>query len=338
MPDNLAPSDLGKPFEQKPDQQTKDAFSNEIRDAAALLEFAVAQGRSLDPTLIPRIKQSQGYLAEGAPWPSDKDRSDFESAYRDLAQAMQPVTAASLRATEYLPWKGSPANHFSRRLYFVVFLCAAAIVAAQLLPANRYPNLHNAVVLLVPFIYGLVGALTYLLRSAQSYIADRSFDLYRRPEYYNRMVLGFLAGGIVKLFPGQASTGTDALSFLVGYNTDYLFQLIERLAQAIFPKDAKQAAVIPSLSGLSLVKDTLTPSEAGNATVTLSGKAPSGGVTISLSADPGLTLAAASVKIPEGSTSAPFTFKVDPGQVAGTKLHIVAKQDGNSVTAAVTIA
>src|SRR5260370_33714948 len=165
MPDNLAPSDLGKPSEQKPDQQTKDAFSNEIRDAAALLEFAVAQGRSLDPTLIPRIKQSQGYLAEGAPWPSDKDRSDFEAAYRDLAQAMQPVTAASLRATEYLAW-GSPATHFSRRLYIVVFLCAAAIVAAQLLPANQYPILHNAEVLILPFIIGLVGALSYLLRSA----------------------------------------------------------------------------------------------------------------------------------------------------------------------------
>src|SRR5260370_27452038 len=336
MPDNLAPSDLGKPSEQKPDQRTKDAFSNEIRDAAALLEFAVAQGRSLDPPLIPRIKQSQGCVVEGAQWPSDKDRSDFEAAYRDLAQAMQPVTAASLRATEYVAW-GSPGTHFHRRLYIVVFLCAAAIVAAQLLPATQYPILHNAVVLLLPFIYGLVGALTYLLRSAQSYIADRSFDLYRRPEYYNRMVLGFLAGGVVKLF-GKDSSGADALSFLVGYNTDYLFQVIARPAHAIFPKDAKEAVVVPSLSGLSLVKDTLTPSEAGNATVTLSGKAPSGGVTISLSADPGLTLAAASVKIPEGRSSASFTFKVDPGQVAGTKLHIVAKQDGNSVTAAVTVA
>ena len=330
MPDNLAPSGL-------PDQQTKDAFSNEIRDAAALLEFAVAQGRSLDPTLIPRIKQSQGYLAEGTPWPSDKDRSDFEAAYRDLAQAMQPVTAASLRATEYLAW-GSPATHFSRRLYLVVFLCAAAIVAAPLLKGTRYQNLSNVLLLLLPFIYGLVGALTYLLRSAQSYIADRSFDLYRRPEYYNGMVLGFLAGGIVKLFGSKDPSTSDALSFLVGYNTDYLFQLIERVAQAIFPKDAKQAVVIPSLSGLSPVKDTLTAGEAGNATVTLSGKAPSGGVTISLSADPGLTLAFASVKIPEGSTSASFTFKVDPGQAAGTKLHIVAKQDGSSVTAAVTVA
>jgi hypothetical protein len=337
-----AAADSGQPAGRRPDQRTKDDFFREIRDAAKLLEFAVAQGRALEPSLIPRIKKGQGFLTDGAVWPSDQDRADFEAAYRDLAQVMQPVTAETLRATEYLPWKGSPANHFSERLYALVFLCAVLILSDQFLQNSpTYKTWPRATVVhgLLPFVYGLVGALTYLLRSAQSYISDRSFDLYRRPEYYNRMVLGFLAGGIVLVFGGQtASVPSDALSFLVGYNTDYLFQLIERLAEAIFPSDSKEQVVIPGLGGLSLVKDTLQPGEAGNATVTLSGKAPSGGVTISLSADAGLTLAAASIRIPEGSTSASFTFKVDPGQAAGTKLHIVAKQDGNSVTAAVTVA
>jgi hypothetical protein len=343
MSEISAAGDSGHSSDPRPDQRTKDAFSNEIRDAVALLEFAVAQGRTLEPTLIPRIKQSQGFLSEGALWPGDKDRSDFEAAYRDLAQAMQPVTAATLRATEYLPWKGSPATQFSKRLMFWVFVCAAVILVDAHFQDPNYKGSSPAkapVHSLLPFVYGLVGALVYLLRCAQSYIADRSFDLYRRSEYYNRMVLGFLAGGIVVLFPGQTSgdhTVSYAMSFLVGYNTDYLFQLIERLAQAIFPKDAKQVA-IPSLGGLTLAKESLAPGEAGNATVTLSGKAPSGGVMISLSADAGLTLAAASVKIPDGSTSASFTFKVDPDQHPGTKLHIVAKQDGNSVTAAVTVA
>ncbi len=128
------------------------------------------------------------------------------------------------------------------------------------------------------------------------------------------------------------------MSFLVGYNTDYLFQLIERVAQAIFPKDAKPAA---NLSGLTLVKDSLKPGEGGNATVALNGKAGSGGVTIALTADPGITLASGSVTVPEGSSSATFSFKLDvpapAGQVAGSKLHIIAKQDGNSVTAVITL-
>jgi hypothetical protein len=198
--------------------------------------------------------------------------------------------------------------------------------------------LHN----LLPFIYGLVGALTFLLRSAHSYIADRTFDLNRRPEYYNRMVLGFLSGGIVLIFGSQSqsgavSAGPNAISFLVGYNTDYLFQMIERVAQAVFPKDTSAAAA-PTLAGLTVAKDTLKPGDAGNATVTLSIKAPAGGATVALSADAGITLTATTVSVPEGSTSASFTFKIDTaGTTAGAKLHIIGKLGSSSVTAAVTV-
>jgi hypothetical protein len=355
-----------------PDEQTREAFIQEVRDAALLLEFAVSQGRVLDATLILRIKKGQGFLSDGVPWPSDQDRSDFEAAYRDLAQSMKPVTAATLRATLDAPWKPSPARRFSKRLYIWVFFAAAFIVADQVLtimnpppPTGAQPSAQQLPTppapgapapgapaaqktggevardvshAFLPFVFGLVGALTFLLRSAHSYIAERTFDLNRRPEYYNRMVLGFLGGGIALLFiPSTATVGQNAVSFLVGYNTDYLFQMIERLAQAIFPKESKAEAAAAVLAGISLERDTLSVGDAGNATISVTGVAPAGGLLVTLTADDGIELQGKTVKIPEGANSASFTFKVGPNNTAGMKLHITAKQDSSSMTATVTV-
>ncbi len=391
-----------------PDEQTREAFFQEVRDAALLLEFAVSQGRVLEVALILRIKKSQGFLSEGVPWPSDQDRSDFEAAYRDLAQAMKPVTAGTLRATLDAPWKPSPARRFSKRLYVWVFLCAAFIIGDQVLtimnplppspgaqpsaplaptppapgaqvpavpapaaptPAAPVPGApatgapvagapaqgapapgaaaaqktrgevsRDVAHAFLPFVFGLVGALTFLLRSAHTYIAERTFDLNRRPEYYNRMVLGFLGGGIALLFvPSTATVGQNAVSFLVGYNTDYLFQMIERVAQAVFPKESKAAAAAAVLAGISLERDMLSVGDAGNATISVTGVAPAGGLLVTLTADDGIELQAKTVKIPEGANSASFTFKVGPTNAAGTKLHITAKQDSSSMTATVTV-
>jgi hypothetical protein len=342
MPDSSDLSENATP-EAEPDPRTRDTFFDEIRAAAMLLEFAVAQGLPLERTLIPRIKRSQDFLSIGAPWPSDEYRSDFESAYRDLAQTMKPVTAATLAATQDGPerWRASRARLFSKRLYALVILCAAFIVLDQYLASTTRKGIDewkSISHIFLPFVYGLVGALTYLLRSAHTYIADRTFDLYRRPEYYNRMVLGFIGGGIVLVFvgdPKSLTVGQNAISFLVGYNTDYLFQMIERVAQAVFPKDA--SAVPPGLAGISLEKDTLAPDDSGKGTVNLTGKAPRGGMMVSLAADPGITLTLTNIKIAEGATSADFTFRIDSGPSTGAKLGIAAKHEGGSVMAIVKV-
>ena len=431
-----------------PDEQTRQAFSQEVRDAALLLEFAVSQGRVLEVALIPLIKKSQGFLSDGVPWPSDQDRSEFEAAYRDLAQAMKPVTAATLRATLDAPWKPSRARQFSKQLYVWVFLCAAIIIGDQVLPimcppaappvqpsgsqaltplglgaqtpvvpapaaqpstalaptplgpgaqtpaalapaaqpsvtqsltppapgaqvpkvraetapiprvlaTEKTPQqvVRDVTQTFLPFVFGLLGAVTFLLRSAHTYIAERTFDLNRRPEYYNRMVLGFLGGGIALLLvppstaseiapsfvlPSTAKVGQNAVSFFVGYNTDYLFQMIERVAQAVFPKESKAAAAAAVLAGISLAREKLSVGDAGSATISVTGVAPAGGLLVTLIADDGIELTAKIVKIPEGANSAPFTFKVKGGSniTAGTKLHITAKQDSSSMIATVTV-
>jgi hypothetical protein len=88
------------------------------------------------------------------------------------------------------------------------------------------------------------GACAFLLRSAHSYIYGRSFDLRRKPEYTNRILLGAVSGGAIILFSdylvSQEDTtvhvGSAALGFIAGYSTDFLFNTVERAVGALFPK------------------------------------------------------------------------------------------------------
>lgn len=104
-------------------------------------------------------------------------------------------------------------------------------------------------------LYGGLGACVYLLRSLHKHIHERTFDTRYQPEYFNRMVLGLVSGGVVTILIGPNDAlagplkelGSAALAFLVGYNTDLLFSLIERISNALFPKvpDAPAAVTIP---------------------------------------------------------------------------------------------
>ena len=338
-----------------------------------LLDFAVVQGRALADVLIQRVKKAQNYLAEGAEWPSDAERAEFEAAYRDLAQFMQPVTAETLRATTNSAarfwWQrffgASPATWFSRRLYCLVLLCAAAIVIDHVLaPTAATPAAGAAATrgaaatanvawaatfeALMPFLYGLLGALVYLLRSAHAYIANRTFDLYRTPEYYNRMILGFLSGGVMLLFMtknsgsgiSSANVGMNTIAFLVGYNTDYLFQTIERVANAVFPQPGTSGAkgAVPGMAKLDIPNPQVKPGTASNGSVVLTGTAQEGGVQVALTADPRIKLAASSVSVGQGSTTANFTFTVAPDAMAGSQLTITATANGTSASGSVTVA
>src|SRR5260370_40694150 len=74
--------------------------------------------------------------------------------------------------------------------------------------------------------------------SAHNYISERSFDLKRTAASYNRMLLGFVSGGVVLLFvdPKSFNVSDGAVAFIVGYNTDYLFAALELVEGAVFPK------------------------------------------------------------------------------------------------------
>jgi hypothetical protein len=105
--------------------------------------------------------------------------------------------------------------------------------------------------ILLPFFYGLLGACLYLLPKCHDFVSNRSFDRLRIAEYKSRMLLGFASGGIVMYFVSQIAVGdaneaadgdeiiklsAPVLAIIAGYNTDFIFQAIERLVAAILPK------------------------------------------------------------------------------------------------------
>jgi hypothetical protein len=211
-----------------------------------------------------------------------KEWNDFEYAYYRLATVMSPVTAETLRDThatsrtaEVVTYPGespiwphlrrlrdwlfgySPAQRFARGLWLVAIAFALFVVWAEwrifvlgldadvtsggdFSPQSKRQFLNS----LVPWAYGGLGACAFLLRSAHQYIYERSFDLRRKPEYFNRILLGAISGGAIILFTkylaDEDSTTVQlsaaALGFVAGYSTDFLFNTIQRIVTAIFPK------------------------------------------------------------------------------------------------------
>ena len=206
----------------------------------------------------------------GAPPPDPVPRSltadqwlAFEQAYYRLAIATSPVTAETLQNTRDTPGEGaehtpfslrglSPAQQFTRRLLLVTIGFAVSVLFMEMIinwlglktDAEGVKVWKDLCEALVPWGYGGLGACAYLLRSAHAYIYQRSFDLRRKPEYTNRILLGAISGGAIILYAdylisqddGYTHFGAAALGFLAGYSTDFLFNTIERIVTAIFPK------------------------------------------------------------------------------------------------------
>ena len=146
----------------------------------------------------------------------------------------------------------SPALRFTRKLWFATLAIAVVVVAFNwflnviAVDGDTGPHVkwRTIVELLTPWLYGGLGACVYLLRSAHTYIYLRTFDVRRKPEYTNRIMLGAIAGGAIIMFTnniaGEDGTvvqlSSAALGFLAGYNTDLLFSAMERVINALLPK------------------------------------------------------------------------------------------------------
>lgn len=265
-------------------QQLREAFAAEVADAILMLDYLVttgvtaSDGRSFDDNLIAVIKLAQDAVVRGE-LPDAKPRAEFEKAYRDLAKFLAPVTAVSLRATSTAPahtsrnlltlWRPRPeAMIWSRKLWLLTLVVMVLVIAGSYLEfvhgpikaaatydatyrLQKWQGLQALLQLLVPFTYGALGACVYLLKSSHYYIYTRQFDPLRVPEYYNRMILGAISGGMMAILVEQIGDGENAsatviisaraLGFLAGYNTDLLFSAIERISQALLPKIGLQS-------------------------------------------------------------------------------------------------
>jgi hypothetical protein len=254
----------------------------QLQDALALSRYAVsnglqlANGDSLPMDAVAVIQMTAASLGtlkeheEAAP-PAGLSISTaewvaFEQAYYRLAVLTSPVTAETLAATRATrPGPGepynlrnrilgySPAVRFTSVFAFGAIAIAAFVVAGEcavyywgLEPdTTKYGWQRNLVQTLLPWAYGALGSCAYLLRSAHYFIHQRCFDLRRKPEYFNRVLLGAISGGAIILFVDYLVNDDDgtvlhlssaAFGFIAGYSTDFLFNTIERIVAAIFPK------------------------------------------------------------------------------------------------------
>jgi hypothetical protein len=246
-------------------------IAREVADALFLLDYAVANGvKTADGNLLPEniivaIKTAAEKLGAAG---TDKaglaaaEWAAFETAYYDLSIALAPVTAETLRNTQTKPfiertgWEriagDCPAIRFTRALWALTFVFAAFVlgsawymnVMAVIGDTDTWLKSRTFFEVLTPWMYGGLGACVYLLRSAHIFIHRRCFDVHRKPEYYNRILLGAVAGGAILLFVSEVTDddgqviklSSAALGFLAGYNTDFLFNAIERVSAALLPK------------------------------------------------------------------------------------------------------
>ena len=90
---------------------------------------------------------------------------------------------------------------------------------------------------LLPLLYGILGAGTFVLRSLSKEIEDETFSDEKGTQHLLRVSLGALAGILVGWFsfliPGETTTFVGSISplavaFLVGYNIELFFSLMDR--------------------------------------------------------------------------------------------------------------
>ena len=105
---------------------------------------------------------------------------------------------------------------------------------------------------LLPVLYGLLGASVYVLRTITREISNKTFSEESNRSYLLRLALGTLSGLIIGWFvfllPGQSivsSISPLALAFLVGYNIEIIFSLMDRLIER-FTKPEEDSPVSPT--------------------------------------------------------------------------------------------
>ncbi|HEX9619288.1 MAG TPA: hypothetical protein VF989_04070 [Polyangiaceae bacterium] len=236
----------------------------DVRDATELLSYALGAGYLLEREVVAAIRGAECALAAPSELLCSPARVKFDLAFRDLSDALRPVTAETLRVTaKDTTVRASPVHRTSRTVWIMTAGALFVILAGEIvtrLAGHEFVSFGNltegdppgrsgwlAVValvfsLIVPFAYGGLGACAQLLRKLHRTIYERTFDVNRRQEYLNRVLLGLVSGGLARLlfeastdFEGKAIPAA-ALAFVAGYQNDFLFTAVDRISAALFPK------------------------------------------------------------------------------------------------------
>jgi hypothetical protein len=264
---------------------TPERVEETIRDAALLLRYS-AQARIDVPDAVTATIATCESLLEAKESISTVQWTSLVRAYAELATLTGPVTATSLRATQETtpaPGAGPAAPSIARAwsrtllgmavgvgLFILIAENVDRIIAAYFQPDEQSGQtglwvygLNIVLQSILPFAYGGLGAATYLLRSAHEKLHARTFDPIFVPEYYNRLVIGLIAGGTIELLASQVGVDDGvlelsaiALAFVAGYNAELLFKAVERVSEALLPKIGLDSVKVraPSPAGPAMIR------------------------------------------------------------------------------------
>lgn len=177
-------------------------------------------------------------LRVGAAPPPSADPSVPSAPSSPTASAPAQAGSGSAQAGSAPP-AATPASSPARRPVFVVRLDGLAVL-------DRIQNVY------IPMLMGLIGAIAYMLRSI---ILDLRAHTYL-PRYPSHMVMrgilgmiaGVLGGSWVNLSSGEGLRAMPPLftPFVLGYGTEVVFNLLDRLVNGLTPTGTRQTGAAPS--------------------------------------------------------------------------------------------
>lgn len=285
---------MDQDIKQQSEQLHITSLTGFLKDVMRLSRYAAECGRLPEEIQMDELYRMWDIKISRQGTLSDEDIAYLQNCYQILSRQLAPTTAVSLRATERKQdseskdYMKTDAGRHVRNMWFASFCSLTIIVlmslyqyifefnsAAWAVEDSRIFNnatyLYSLVTTLMPFMYGAFGASVYMLRQAESYLKDRTFDPRRVPEFRNRLVLGTLSGGIIVLLyssGGLVETNVKiteaALGFIGGYSIDLLFSLLDRIVNSLKPDEASTPAPpltsAPSLASPHKKAQSTTPS------------------------------------------------------------------------------
>lgn len=155
---------------------------------------------------------------------SDSMPKYFQAKYEQQKRALERSAVVNTQQLEQLDLERN--LHQVRMVLFEYLLATDYILKAF----QEY---------LLPLLYGLFGAFIYVLRNLMIEIKQRTYSYGCEVKYRLRLTLGALGGMIIGWFfqPDEAdalaSLSPMALAFLMGYNIELLFSIMDRAIENI---------------------------------------------------------------------------------------------------------
>jgi hypothetical protein len=195
-----------------------DQGSNSDVGQSILVKRLSLQNQKLDANYKLLMLWNQVWLMGGVF--SDSMPKYFQAKYEQQKRALERSGSANTQQLEQLDLERN--LHQVRMVLFEYILATDFILKAF----QEY---------FLPLLYGLFGAFIYVLRNLMIEIKQRTYSYDCEVKYRLRLTLGALGGMIIGWFfqpdeaDAMASLSPMALAFLMGYNIELLFSIMDRV-------------------------------------------------------------------------------------------------------------